>query len=431
MADLGTLLIATYVGLTRLATPAGWAIVGWRRLLDKEDPRRWRERLGDSALPRPTGRLAWVHAVSVGETVAALPLIARLTAAGVKVLVTSVTTTSATLAGAQGSEAFRHQFAPLDIAPAVERFLDHWRPDVAVFVESELWPVTIDGLHRRGIPLIVSNGRMSPRSARRWQMFPTVARAVFSRLPLVLAQSEGDADRFKALGAPSVRSVGNIKFDAEVPEAPAEVAAALGVAIGERPVFLAASTHPGEDEVVLEAFARLKVQHPETLLIILPRHPDRGGAIAAQAAGAGFEVVRRSLDAALPTPTTAVYVADTVGESGSFYRAATVALIGGSLVDGIGGHNPIEPARLGAAAVSGPYFANWLDVYAAFLDADGLVLARTAEELAEAAARLIADPARRACQSAAAATVVERLAGAVGRTARAVLDRLGPAERQP
>lgn len=432
MVDLGNLLLGIYVGLTRLATPVGRLVVEWRRLAGKENPTRWRERLGQSTLPRPAGRLVWVHAVSVGETIAALPLIERLRHKGLCVLVTSVTTTSASIVEHRSGEVLLHQFAPLDIAPCLDRFLDHWRPDLAVLVESEIWPVTLSCLTRRGIPLIVTNGRMSPRSARRWGAVGAIASAIFSRLPLVLAQSEADAERFRALGAPEVRSAGNIKFDAEVPEAAPEVASALVAAIGGRPVFLAASTHTGEDAVVLSAFEAILARHPDALLVILPRHPVRGPAIAAEAETAGFKVARRTAEGVLPSRDTTVYVADTLGETGTFFRAATVALIGGSLVDGVGGHNPIEAARLGTAAVSGPYFANWLDVYAAFSDAEGLAIARDAGELAEIVLALIEDPDRRSRQASAAATVVDRLGGAVDQTVKAVLTRLeGPSRGEP
>jgi 3-deoxy-D-manno-octulosonic-acid transferase len=432
MTDAGGLLLKVYVGLTRLAAPVGRLVLAWRRLSGREDPARWRERLGRSAGVRPEGPLVWVHAVSVGETVAALPLIDRLGREGVTVLVTSVTTTSAAiLEHRNGGERFIHQFAPLDLASCIDRFLDQWRPDLAILVESEVWPVTIARLGDHGVPLMVVNGRLSPRSGRRWGNVPFIARAIFGRLPLVLAQSEGDAARFLALGAPSVRSVGNIKFDAAVPEASATTSEALAAAIAGRPMLLAASTHPGEDEIVLAAFRLLRESHPDALLTILPRHPVRGLAIAALAAAAGFSVSRREPDGALPTAATDVYVADTLGEAGTFFRAATVAVIGGTLIDGIGGHNPIEPARLGTAALSGPYFANWLDVYAAFLDADGLGVVRTPEELAAAATALLADPERRAARAEAAAAVVDRLGGALDETLAAARAMLGDGAEAP
>jgi 3-deoxy-D-manno-octulosonic-acid transferase len=365
-----------------------------------------------------------VHAVSVGEAMAAMPVVDRLIADGKSVLVTTVTTTSAALVGHRLKPGLIHQFAPLDLAGPVDRFLAHWRPDLAVFVESEIWPVAIGRLADHGIPLVVANARLSPRSFRGWQRAAPAARAVFRRMSLVLAQTDDDGARFAQLGAPEVATFGNIKFDAGLPDVGIAELDALKAGMGERPMVLAASTHPGEDEVVLTALLKLKESRPEALLVIVPRHPVRGGDIALLSEAAGLATRRRSVGE-LPDGTTEVYVADTLGELATFFRLADVVLMGGTFIEGIGGHNLIEPARLGAAVVSGPHFSNWLDIYHAFIDAGGLTIVRSPDEIAGATLDLIEDPALRARQAAAGERVVAGSAGAVARTIEAIRPLIG------
>jgi 3-deoxy-D-manno-octulosonic-acid transferase len=424
MADLGDRLLGAYAGLTRHAGLVGRLIVGVRRRRGKEHPTRWRERLGagaDAALRRP---VVWVHAASVGETVAILPLVARLAAAGLGVVLTTVTTTSAEIVGARLPPGAVHRFAPIDTAPCVDRFLDGWQPQLAVFVESELWPVTLHRLAARRIPLVVSNGRMSERSFRSWSRVPAVAHAVFGRIGLCLAQSDADAARFEALGTGRVAAVGNIKFDAPVPEAARAVAAALAGAVANRPVWLAASTHPGEDEIVLDAYERLLPRVPGLLLVLAPRHPARGVEIMNMAVARALDVCQRSAGA-LPGRGTSVYVADTVGELGTLYRLATVAFVGGSLV-ARGGHNPIEPARLGPAVVTGPDVGNFADVYGALFAAGGALVVADAVELADAVERLVHHRVARERQAEAARVVVERFGGALDRTWEALEPMVHP-----
>ncbi|WP_370675298.1 3-deoxy-D-manno-octulosonic acid transferase [Pleomorphomonas sp. PLEO] len=424
MADLGDVLLSTWIALTRLAGPVGAVIVGVRRHRGKEDPARSAERLGHPSVTRPEGPLVWVHAVSVGEAMAAMPVIDRLIAEGKGVLVTTVTTTSAALVAHRLRPGLIHQFAPLDLAGPVDRFLAHWRPDLAVFVESEIWPVAIGRLADHGIPLVVANARLSPRSFRGWQRAAPAARAVFRRMSLVLAQTDDDGARFSGLGAPKVSTFGNIKFDAGLPDVGLADLDALKEGIGERPVVLAASTHPGEDEVVLTAFLKIKENRPETLLVIVPRHPVRGGDIALLSGAAGLATRRRTAGE-LPDATTEVYVADTLGELGAFFSLADVVLMAGTFIDGIGGHNLIEPARLGAAVISGPHFSNWLDIYHAFIDAGGLRIVHSSDELAEATLSLIDDPALRIVQAKAGERVVSGSAGAVAQTIEAITPMIG------
>ncbi|MCM5553045.1 3-deoxy-D-manno-octulosonic acid transferase [Pleomorphomonas sp. NRK KF1] len=424
MADLGDALLSTWIALTRLASPVGGAIVGMRRRHGKEDPARSSERLGHPSAPRPEGTLVWVHAVSVGEAMAAMPVVDRLIAEGKGVLVTTVTTTSAALVGHRLRPGLIHQFAPLDLAGPVDRFLAHWRPDLAVFVESEIWPVAIGRLADLGIPLVVANARLSPRSFAGWRRAAPAARAVFRRMSLVLAQTDDDGARFSELGACEVATFGNIKFDAGLPDVGSADLDALRQGVGDRPVVLAASTHPGEDEVVLTALLKIKESRPEVMLVIVPRHPVRGSDIALLCQSAGLATRRRGAGE-LPDAETEVYVADTLGELATFFRFADLVLMGGTFIEGIGGHNLIEPARLGAAVVSGPHFSNWLDIYHAFIEAGGLRVVQGADELAEAVLSLIDDPDLRHRQAAAGERVVAGSAGAVGRTMEAIAPLIG------
>lgn len=414
MADAVDALLRAYVRLTGLAGPIGRLVVERRRRRGKEHPERWPERLGRSGLADGEGAPVWIHAASVGETVAILPLVERIVRTGVRVVVTTVTTTSAEFLARRLPPGAVHQFVPLDLAPFVDRFLDRWRPQLAVFVESEVWPVAIQRLAARDIPLVVSNARMSDRSFARWNRVPSIASAIFGRIGLCLAQSEEDARRFDRLGVRRSVSVGNIKFDAPVPTAPRALAAALVGAIGSRPVWLAASTHPGEEELVLDAHERLLGLIPDLLLVIAPRHPERGSEVMSLAVARRHDCCQRGAGA-LPGRSTTVYVADTVGELGTFYRLAPVAFVGGSLVP-VGGHNPIEPAGLGTAVVTGPHVGNFTGVYQALKAADAVAEVDGATELAEAVERLVLHTKAREHQCEAASRVVSRFTGALDRT---------------
>ena len=400
-----------------LLAPFAGAILDRRMLRGKEDPARRGERLGWAGLPRPAGPLAWLHGASVGETVSLLPLVERLAAKGVTPLVTSGTVNSARVMGARLPAGALHQFVPLDAPRFLARFLDHWRPGLALIAESELWPGIVAALARRGVPLVIANGRMSARSARRWARLPRTAGALMARVELCLAQSEADAARFEALGARDARCVGNLKFDAPAPPADPAALAAVTRALDDRPVLLAASTHPGEEEGVLEAHARLRNQVPGLLTILLPRHPERGAAVAALATGLG--VVARRSAGALPDGACEVYVADTIGETGLFYRAAGLVFVGGSLVPH-GGQNPIEPGRLGRAVLHGPHVRNFAEVYAALDVAGGAAEVADAAALAEVGGALLADPGRLAAMGEAARVHLEGQGGATTRTMAAI-----------
>jgi 3-deoxy-D-manno-octulosonic-acid transferase len=384
----------------------------------KEDRPRIPERHGRATLPRPSGRLIWVHAASVGETNAVMPLIGRLTATGRPVLFTTTTVTSARLAAARLPAGAVHQFVPLDVAGYVDRFLRHWRPELAVFAESELWPTMLEALAATGVPLVIANARMSDRSFRKWRRFGGVARSLFSRIGLCLARSRRDGERYAALGAPSVAVTGDLKFDVAPLAADAAELGRLRSMLGGRPVWVAASTHDGEEAVVADAHLRLVADHPDAVTIVVPRHPDRGAAVAAMLAGRGIATARRSQGEGMDR-ATAVYVADTLGELGLFYRLAPVAFLGGSLIPH-GGQNPIEPARLGAAVLHGPHVGNFADVYAA-LDRDGIATpVADAGELALEVARLIDDPEGTSARAARAGATLAPFAGALDATMAAL-----------
>ena len=397
-----------------LGTPIALQLLMRRQKRGKEHPERLKERLGQASIPRPKGPLIWVHGASVGEMLAAVSLIERLRAQNFAVLVTSGTVTSAALAEQRLPNGVLHQFIPLDAPRFVRRFLDHWRPGLALFIESDLWPNLICSCARRKIPMIIVNGRISERSFKRWRRVPRVIAALLNRFDLCLAQSATDAERYTKLGAPRVTATGNLKLDVPAPPADEATLRRLRDTIGKRPVLIAASTHAGEEAVVIGAHRRLLAKFPALLTIIVPRHPARGEAIAADAKAAGLAVALRSRRAQ-PMPDIGVYIADTLGELGLMYRLAPIVFMGGSLASH-GGQNPIEAIRLGAAIIHGPHVWNFAEIYATLDAARG---AQAITDEAALAARLsawLADPA--ACQAAteAATATIKKLEGALDRT---------------
>jgi 3-deoxy-D-manno-octulosonic-acid transferase len=414
--------LAVYRGGGWLFSPFAGLLLDARTRRGKEDVARRGERLGRASRARPAGKLIWVHAASVGETMSVLPLIAKLTTDGANVLLTTGTVTSAAMAATRLPAGAFHQFVPLDLAPFVRRFLDHWRPDAALFVESEIWPTTLSELDRRRIPRGLVNARLSERSMRRWRIAPRVARSIFARFALVAAQSEADATRFRALGVPVPAVAGNIKFDCAPLKADSIEEARLRELIGNRPVFTAASTHDGEEAIVAEAAHRLQAQIPDLLTIIAPRHPARGAEIAAMLRAAGHRIAVRSAGDPL-SPETTIYLADTLGELGLLYRLAQVSLVGGSLVP-IGGHNPIEAAQLGTAIVHGPHVDNARDIFGRFDKDEAALVVSDAESLAGALVTLFADAPSRQAMSDRARSIVEAAQGAVDRTHELVVGRL-------
>ncbi|GGF60728.1 3-deoxy-D-manno-octulosonic acid transferase [Azorhizobium oxalatiphilum] len=407
-----------YRGAASAATLLAPAWLRYRISKGKEDPARIGERRGITRQERPFGPLIWVHGASVGEIVSVLPLVERIVGRGFHILLTSGTLTSSRVAARRAPRGVIHQFVPLDAPSFVRRFLGHWKPDLVLLAESELWPNLMTELDRRGTAVVMVNGRLSQRSAERWARLPRSARALLSRVDLCLAQTPEDGARFKALGAPRVEVAGNLKFDVPAPPADSNLLGRLQAVIGHRPVLLAASTHPGEDEVVLEAHRHIRTQLPDLITLIAPRHPERGSDIMALAEGAGLAAAQRS-HGQLPHGETEIYVADTIGELGLFYRLAPVAFLGGSLVRH-GGQNPIEPAKIGSVVLHGPHVWNFGAVYARLDGDQGSVQVGDAEDMARAALDIFLTPGTHERIAHAAWHAVEALSGALDRTLAAV-----------
>lgn len=417
-----------YRFLASAGAPLTSVLLARRLKRGKELGERIDERRGESALARPNGPLVWLHGASVGELLAVLPLIERLAARGLNVLVTSGTVTSSELAAQRMPAGVIHQFMPLDVPKFVARFLDRWRPQLALFVESDLWPNALLETAQRKIPMVLVNARLSERSFRRWLKLPASIGHVLARFDLCLARTPPDAERLTALGARNVFVSGNLKLD--VPAPPAEEASleTLKAAIGDRPLIAAASTHPGENEMVIAAHKRLRATMPGLLTLIAPRHPERGPVIADLARAAGLTAVQRS-QGALPDFSTDIYVADTMGELGLIYRVAPVVFIGGSLVRH-GGQNPIEPAKLGAAILHGPHVWNFEELYAALDDAQGAEPVDSADKLTAAFATMLSQPKVRESVAHAGRTAVNSLGGALERTMQALEPYLSKVQKR-
>lgn len=409
--------LLAYRAASFLLAPAVPLLLRQRLLRGKEDPARLGERLGRPSIPRPDGEIIWIHGASVGECVAALPLIDALhEKPDRRILVTSGTVTSAAVMAERLPSDVMHQFAPLDTPGAVTRFLKHWRPSAGLFVDSEIWPNMVVEAHTHGVRLALINGRMSTRSYRGWQRARRTAQALLSRYDICLAQDRDTAQRLRALGAREVELTGSLKADAKsLPADPARLEV-LQNAIGARPVLLAAQTHPGEDETILPVYDCLRRDYPDLLTIIVPRHPERGAEIAMLCGTRS--VVRRS-SGALPDKETAIYVADTLGELGLFYRVAHFAFIGGSLIPH-GGQNPLEPARLACAVLTGPYTENFTEAYDAILAAQGAGRVHSSAEITSLARRLLNEPAEAKAMAGRAGEGAKTLGGAVEKTRVAV-----------
>jgi 3-deoxy-D-manno-octulosonic-acid transferase len=386
-------LLALYAAATGLMEPLAPSLLRRRAARGKEAPDRLNERLGRPALPRPDGPLVWLHGVSVGESLSLLPLIAVLRAArpGLNILVTSGTVTSAQVLARRLPPGVIHQFAPIDAPGAAARFLDHWRPRAALFVESELWPNLIVAAKARGARLALLSARMTQASADGWARAPGTARALLRAFDLVLAQDGDTEARLAALGA-SLGPCLNLKLVGEAPPVDAAAVAALKAGLGARKAVLAASTHPGEERLIAGAFQTATAHGPPAVLFVAPRHPERGPAVAAELQGLGFTVARRAAGEALE-PQTGAYVVDTLGELGAFYATADAVVMGGSFVAGIGGHNPLEAARLEAALVTGPHAFNARDIYAAMFAEAAAIEAADGAALSRHIAGLLANPA--------------------------------------
>jgi 3-deoxy-D-manno-octulosonic-acid transferase len=418
MASSLPMTLRVYQKLSAAVMPLTPALIKRRMKQGKEDPARIGERRGMSRDIRPPGPLVWIHGASVGEVLAAAALIEKLRALKIRILLTSGTVTSAAIVAKRFPADIIHQYVPYDSPRYVARFLDHWRPSLALFIESDLWPNLILSSAARRLPMVLINGRMSHRSFPRWRRMTGTISALLGRFDVCLAQSRVDAERFTTLGSRNVITTGNLKFD--VPAPPADLAKLerlMSVTRG-RPIIVAASTHPGEEEILLDAHRTLVAFFPSLLSVFVPRHPDRGEAIARTIMASGLTVALRSREE-LPTAKTDIYVADTMGELGLFYRLAPIVFMGGSLVEH-GGQNPIEAVKLGASIVHGPHVFNFTDVYDALDRAGGAKRADTLEALVKQLGQLLADPAARDLSIAAGERVVVQLGGALDRTLAAL-----------
>jgi 3-deoxy-D-manno-octulosonic-acid transferase len=384
-------MLALYRGLSAAAAPLIDALLARRLAAGKEDKARFGERLGRPGLARPAGSLIWVHAASVGESLSVLSLIVRLLEdyPALHVLVTTGTVTSAALMAERLPERAFHQFAPIDRVDCVRSFLGHWHPDLALWVESEFWPNLLTETKKRGTRLVLVNARISPRAFARWRFFSWAIKPMLGSFDLCLAQSETEAARLKALGAMRVASPGNLKFAAEPLPANEPERAKLAALVSARPRWLAASTHPGEEEIVGRVHMTLSRRYDRLLTVIVPRHPGRGRAVAQELRAMGAMVALRSAGEN-PLPSSSVYIADSMGELGLFYRLCPISFVGGSLIPH-GGHNPIEPAQLDSAIVHGPYMQNFRDIAAKLARSNAAVKVMDEAELGQAIGRLLSD----------------------------------------
>lgn len=426
-------LLTVYRSLTVAAGPLTATYLARRQRIGKEDPVRIAERRGVASRARPTGKLIWIHAASVGETASILGVVDRLLdERGVSVLITTGTVTAARLIAERADPRVIHQFVPLDHPGYVRAFLDHWRPDLGIWVESELWPNLISAASARGMPMLLLNARMSQRSFRGWQFLPSVIRPLLGGFDICLAQDTVHAERLKRLGARQANCVGDLKSAAPpLPVVPEELDR-LTRQIGDRPIWLAASTHDGEEAIAAEAHRALRRDVPSVLTLIAPRHPSRAESIDAMLRGRGLTVARRSAQHNIGGDTD-IYLADTFGELGLFYRLSGIAFIGGSLVP-LGGHNPYEAARLGCAILHGPDMSNAASLARALANACAAEIVRDADALAGGVHRLIRDPAERARRAAAAKEVADSSRGVLDAVMTSIapwLDLVAPRNANP
>ncbi len=420
-----------YRAASRAAEPVATMALKQRLRAGKESAERIGERRGVATVERPRGKLIWIHGASVGESLSILPLVESLKAhmPDATFLATTGTTTSAALMAERLPGDAIHQFVPLDHPDFVRSFLDHWRPDAAIFVESEFWPNLIL-LTRKTTPFMaLINGRMSPKSFGDWKSQPNAIRFILSSFDLLLGQDQQNAERLKSLSGRDVGMFGNLKNAAPPLPADSDDIEQLQRRIGARAHWLAASTHPGEEDIIIAAHQHLVGEFPDLLTIIAPRHPKRGEEIAALAEKAGATPALRSRGDII-TDDTHIYIADTLGELGLFYRLSDIAFVGGSITPK-GGHNPLEPARLGASILHGPETFNFVETYTEMRNAGGAALVRNDREMASAVRRLFNDAkTRRAMADAAQETAEKNAERTLHEITRQLLDTMTDAAEQ-
>jgi 3-deoxy-D-manno-octulosonic-acid transferase len=389
-AERPSRLLSAYRAATGFAEPLASTLLRRRLARGKEDADRLPERLGRPGRVRPKVAIIWIHAASVGESVSILPVIREITRIrpDACILVTTGTVTSSRLMCERLPENAFHQFVPVDTPGAVRAFLDYWKPSLALWVESELWPNMLHETRQRQIPLVLINARMSDKSFRGWMRAPLMAREMLGAFDLCLAQDESVAGKLTALGARRVETPGNLKLVGDPLPFDAHVLGGLRAAIGDRPCWLLASSHDGEEQLAAFTHRDLVRRIPGLLTLIVPRHPQRGQQVA-QSLAPLFRVALRSAGETIAADTE-IYVADTIGELGVFYRLAPLAVIGGSFVPH-GGQNPLEPARLGVAVLSGPHIGNFRDIYRILVEAGGAEVLASNDQLTQRAGELLLD----------------------------------------
>ena len=420
---VGTAMRQLYTVTFYLLLPLVFLRLALRGLRARAYWRRWPERLGygrGSSTQRPL----WVHAVSVGEVHAALPLVSALGRCfpELPILITTTTPTGSAAVKAAFGERVDHVYLPLDLPGAVRRFYRRLRPRLGVIMETELWPNLMAAAHEKGIPLMLVNARLSERSAARYRRAGPLLRETLGYLNLIAAQSGADADRFLQLGAhpEQVRVIGNLKFDLELAEGLEADGRELRLEIaGERPVWIAASTHEGEESVVLAAFDRIREHMPESLLILVPRRPERFGKVELLCRQAGYRVLLRTTMKAGEVSQADVFLGDTMGELRLFYAAADVAFVGGSLVP-VGGHNLVEPAALGLPVITGPHVQNCRSVCRMFQRAGVCQEVNDAEAMADAILTHLNVPQDRRILGTRARLLVEENRGTLARLLRLI-----------
>lgn len=367
------MILSLYRLLLRPTAPLLRHVLARRLARGKEDASRLPERMGQASVARPDGLMVWLHAASVGEALSLLALIddLRMRRPDLTLMLTTGTVTSAQLMAQRLPAGVIHQYMPVDHPAWVRRFIAHWKPNAVIWSESEFWPNILSEVKRNRIPAMLVNARMSVRSYERWRKLRGFAREVLSTFDVCLAQTPREAQQLTDLGARHVDAVGNLKYAAQpLPDNPA-ARAELAAATTTRALLLWASTHPGEEDIAAATHVALARDVPNLLTVIVPRHPVRGGEIATQIATRGLRVSQRS-QGSLPDARCEVYLADTLGELGLFYRLCPTVVMGGTFAD-IGGHNPIEPAQLGAVIICGPELYNFSSIREDFVQAKAMI----------------------------------------------------------
>ncbi len=396
-----------------VATPLLPLWLRFRMHKGKEDHLRYQEKLGRIAMSRPQGKLIWIHASSVGESLSVLPLIQQISEQKpeVKILVTTVTKSSAKLLENKLPDCAIHQYAPVDSPRAIGKFLNHWQPSLALFIESEVWPNLITLTHRYGCEMRLMNARMSRRSFQRWKKFPGAIICMLDCFEAIYPQNTKSADHFRALGAQGIKHLGNLKYDAPPLPADSKTSGEVISSVGGRPRWLAASTHAGEEAMAGNVHHALSEVHEGLLTIIVPRHNTRGESIATELSAMGLKVARRSQKDPI-TAETDIYLADSMGELGIFYRIAGIVFMGGSLVPH-GGQNPLEAARLDCALILGPHMDNFPAIVADFIRNDACLRVHNEENLRETVEELLHNHDTQETLAQAAHEMVTKEGGAV------------------